>query len=430
MRLFAVLILSLLSAAPKQWNDTTRDVYVDGKLDRNVQTLATADGPRMIAVVCGDEVLILDPASKAVTRTTRENFSFNADRTAATTNAELAPLPAGDVTKIEPSTYLVRSGDRTIVVTTHQSKAGPMTVEELWTTVPVWRSIAEAYEPDAAMVEELRAVTEPTRLQVVLATWCGDSKKHVPRLLKAVEKANNPNIKIEILGVGPDFESPMREIQAASVTNVPTVIVQRGERELGRYVETPAGATIEADVVDILHARQRPHPGAIKRGAKLAEGAYLLRDAKRREEGREQFELYERPGGGTIAHSTIAKRDGSKIETWASFDAERKPRSCEVTVRANGTSTRTRYRYDNGEWYATSRGATGGIVTQVMAVPPDWSLIAPATVTYGWAKGATYVVDEGVGALRDLRFELQMRGDVPAFVRFKDGSDRRLVTLQ
>ena len=413
------LLLAAIAAGPRTWNDSIRDVYIDGRLDRSAQTLTTS-GPRMIAVLCGEEVLLLDPESKAVTKIDRAKFTLAPDR--VTAKSEALPEPAGTLLSPDGVTFVASAGERTVVVAPHQSKAGPMTIEELWGTAPVWRSIAETYEPDGAIVERLRAIAEPVRLQVVMATWCGDSRQYVPRLLKSIERAANPNITVDLRGIGPDFLSPMDFVQDANITNVPTVIVHRGSEEIGRFVETPAGTSVESDVADIVEGKAKAHPGRHERGALLSSGTYLLRDARRRVEGTERFEVYERPGGGRIAHSVIAKRGGVTVETWAAVDAGNQPRFVEVT-RRDGTVTRTRYRRAAETWSAHSRGADGGIVDQTVAMPE--AVITPASVTYLWAVGASRVyaaAEDGVGAMTRVRYEID--GDT---VRLADGSTRVLM---
>lgn len=415
----AILLAATVAAGPRTWNDSIRDVYIDGRLDRSAQTLTTSS-PRMIAVLCGEEVLLFDPESKAVSKVAKSQFTFAADRTTATSSATAEA--AGTLISPDGTTFVANANGRTIVVAPHQSKAGPMTIEELWQTAPVWRAIAETYEPDGAIVERLRGVKEPMHLQVVLATWCGDSRQHVPRLLKAIERANNANITVELTGIGPEFLSPMEVVQNANITNVPVVIVRRGETEIGRFVETPAGTTVEGDIADIAEGTIKAHPGRHERGALLSSGTYLLRDAKRKPEGTERFEIYERPGGGLIAHSFIAKKDGATIETWAAIDAEKKPRFVEVTHR-DGNVTRTRYRRAGETWAAHSRGADGGIIDQTVAMPE--AVIAPASITYLWSLGASRVyvaAENGVGAMNRTRYEVD--GDV---VRLADGSTRTLV---
>lgn len=413
-----VTLLTMTTSSPREWRDNIRDVYIDGKLDRNAQTLTTSS-PRMIAVVCGEEVLLLDPEKQTVARSAKANFTFAPDRTSATTANDVAGERAGELTHAGGSTYLARIDGKTVLLTSHQSKPGPMTIEELWATAPVWRAIADHYQPDGAIVERLRAIDQPVTLDIVLATWCGDSRQHVPRLLKSIAAAANPNISVQLIGIDAEFQKPMDVIAAKNITNVPTVIVRSGERELGRFVETPAAATVEDDVCDIVAGTPKPHRGRLERGALRASGTYLLRDARRRQIGTETFELYEKPGGGTVAHSFIAKRDGTTIETWAT------PTFVEVTTR-DGRMTRTRIRRDGENWSLHSRG-TSGIVDQAIAAPA--AFVAPATITYAWARNASfaYVVPErGVGAVAALDVRVG-EGEVPRFVKFPDGSTRVLV---
>ena len=427
MPLAALVLLSAALASPppqnRVWNDSIRDVYVDGQLQRNVQTLTTSS-PRMVAVVCGDEVMVFIPETGTVSRAPKSAFTFAADRVTATTPANLETVVTGTVIRPNDSTMFAQAEGKTLLVSAHQSKAGPMTLEELWETAPTWRAIADVYEPDGAIVERLRAIDAPVTLQVVLATWCGDSRQHVPRLLKSIARANNPNIQVELTGIGPEFVTPMAVVAGENITNVPTVIVRRNDRELGRYVETPASATIEDDVADIVRGTQKPHPSATARGKLLTSGTYVLRNG-RRITGRERFELYERPGGGTVAHSLIAKQDGTSVETWTSIDGEKKPRFVEVTHRG-ATTTRTRFRRTGDQWTAISRGTAGGIIEQTV-MSPD-AFVTPATITYAWARGnkSAYVVPEsGVGDTKTLAYEIAA-GEVPKYVKFADGTSRTL----
>jgi hypothetical protein len=418
-----VLLSAALASPPRVWNDSIRDVYVDGRLQRNAQTLTTSS-PRMIAVVCGEEVMVFTPDAGTVSRAPKSAFTFAPDRTKATTTG-LETVVAGTAVQPNDSTMFAQADGKTLLVSAHQSKAGAMTLEELWETAPVWRTIADVYEPDGAIVERLRAIDAPVTLQVVLATWCGDSRQHVPRLLKSIARAANPNIHVELTGIGPDFVTPMAVVAGENITNVPTVIVRRGDRELGRFVETPAAATVEADVADIVSGTQQPHLSRTERGKLLTSGTYVLRTG-RRVTGTERFELYERPGGGVVAHSKIARRDGTQVETWATMDGQQQPRSVEVTHRA-GTTTRTRFRRSGDQWTAISRGTTGGIIEQTVMAPA--AFIAPATITYAWARGSAsaYVVPEsGVGDTKTLAYEVGA-GEIPRYVKFADGSSRTLV---
>lgn len=415
MRLAFVLMATVLSTAPREWRDSIRDVYINGKLDRGAQTLVTSS-PRMFAIVCGDQVVYFDPQSADVSSAPKSEFAFSADRMKATSAAEPNGARAGSVVKATDSTYLATLDGKTLLITSHQSKAGPMTIDELWQTAPTWHAINETYEPDPAVIERLRKIDTPVRLQIVMATWCGDSRQHVPRLLKSIAKAANPNLTVELIGIGPDFTTPMEVVQGQNITNIPTVIVRKGENEIGRFVETPAGATVEDDIADIVNGTPKPHPGRYERGSLKTAGTYLLRNARHRVDGTEQFEVYEK-----IVHSVIRKRDGTSIETWAS------PELVEVTSRG-ATVTRARFHKTHDGWSAESRGADGGIVDQTLNTPN--AVVTPATVTYAWARNAAsaYVIPEhGMGEVRAVKMRVA-EGDVPKFVKFEDGSSRTLVT--
>jgi hypothetical protein len=419
MNVIALVLAATVAAAPapREWRDGIRDVFIDGKLERNAQTLSTSS-PRMIAVVCGEEVLLLDPEKQTVARAPKAAFAFSADRTKATTAPDLAMEAAGTLVK-SGTTYLANTGGKSVLLTQHQSKAGAMTVEELWETAPVWRAIADHYQPDGAIVERLKAIDRPVKLEVVLATWCGDSRQHVPRLLKSIALAANPNITVELIGIDAEFIQPMDVVAGKNITNVPTVIVTRNDGEVGRMIESPASASVEEDVCDIVNGTPKVHRGRLERGALLQSGTYLLRDAQKRPVGTEVFELYEKPGGGRIAHSVIAKNDGTSIETWAQATY------VEVTTRG-AKMTRTRYRRDGEAWTAISRGANG-ILEQTVAAPA--AFITPATVTYAWAREAANVFvvpEQGMGSVSALRARVD-EGEVPRMVRLGDGSTRTLV---
>ena len=81
LRLFAVCLLLAPTAlradkSPTQkWNDTTRDVWIDGELDRETQVLSCAR-PRRTAVVSPrlPYALVIDPAAKTVGKVPKEAF--------------------------------------------------------------------------------------------------------------------------------------------------------------------------------------------------------------------------------------------------------------------------------------------------------------------------------------------------------------------
>jgi thiol-disulfide isomerase/thioredoxin len=396
-----------------------------------------------------------------VVRCDRAVFAFNDDRTSATTPETFAQEPAGSLTMPDDAIYLASCGGTQILIHPHQSHAGPMTVEDLWQTAPVWKSICDHYTPDPAVVSQLRSAT-PARVTVYFATWCGDSKRAVPRFLKAVQEAGNPHLAVELFGIGPDFLSPLETIRERDLTNVPTFVVQRDAKEIGRVVETPTTATVEQDVAAILTgATLPPHPGRYARKALIASGHYELRDAHSKT-GKETWELWSTKEGGILTHSLISEGAQKTIETFAALDGHYKPDFIEVTRRDGDHVGRTRASLHDGKWQLHARGDERGLVDQTSVAPA--AVILPATITFGWPlfqeHGRDAFVmgaDDPIGAIeqmqvglagtvvpllrrrvpshrvatRTLTYEAQLDSalHVPRLVRLGDGSERRLLDV-
>ena len=453
-----LLLFALPATAALKWNDTLRDVYVNGVLTRDGQTLVNEH--RLAYLPPSGDAWIFDRDAHEVTTADRAVFTFNDDRTSATTPDTFPTRHAAAAALPDESSWLATVGATAILIYPHQSHAGPMSEADLWATAPIWKSIHDHYTPDAKVVEQLRAA-KAARVTIAFATWCGDSKRAVPRLLKALHEANNPLLQVELYGIGPEFLTPLDYIREQRLTNVPTMIVERGRNEVGRVVETPATATVEQDVAMILAGeRLPPHPGRYERKWVLASGHYAHRNA-RGESATETWELWETKDGGLLAHSMIVstKTPSKTIETFASLDAKRAPDFVEVTRRDGDHVVRTRASADHGKWTVRARGDERGLVEQTLVAPK--ALLLPATLTFGWPlfRGErevdVYVLDANgpIGAVekatvttagglimrrpkhhivtRTMGYDVSIDSalNVPVSVNMADGSERRLTDM-
>ncbi|MDI6808731.1 MAG: tetratricopeptide repeat protein [Candidatus Eisenbacteria bacterium] len=109
----------------------------------------------------------------------------------------------------------------------------------------------DQYKPSEKAVSFLSAVKTPTVIEAYLGTWCPDSEKHVPKLIKLLEKVSNPLINARYIGVDRKMTTPSGKEKGKDIKRVPTFIVYQGNREVGRIVETPK-TTIEDDLVEIF----------------------------------------------------------------------------------------------------------------------------------------------------------------------------------
>ncbi|MCK9280917.1 MAG: thioredoxin family protein [Melioribacteraceae bacterium] len=87
--------------------------------------------------------------------------------------------------------------------------------------------------------------------KIVFGSWCGDSKREVPRFIKMLETMNYDISQIELYAVDREKISPDGELEKLNVELVPTFFVFRNGEEIGRIVESPK-KSLEEDLKCIL----------------------------------------------------------------------------------------------------------------------------------------------------------------------------------
>jgi thiol-disulfide isomerase/thioredoxin len=111
--------------------------------------------------------------------------------------------------------------------------------------------------PVAGAARALASVDPGAEVTVFLGTWCEDSRREVPRLWRALDEAGG-TVPFEVRYVGVDREKkqPAELVTGSDVHYVPTFIVSRGGREVGRIVESsPRG--IERDLLALLKGEEK-----------------------------------------------------------------------------------------------------------------------------------------------------------------------------
>jgi hypothetical protein len=132
-----------------------------------------------------------------------------------------------------------------------QEILGPVTRDELLAKYPEWQAVAAAYAPAPEAVERLRAVSREVLVEVVLGTWCDDSKSHVSEFLKVLEVVDNPLLRATFVGVPEDKTKRAPYIQGKEIVKIPTFIVLIDGVEKGRIIENPV-ETMEDDLLAII----------------------------------------------------------------------------------------------------------------------------------------------------------------------------------
>jgi hypothetical protein len=109
---------------------------------------------------------------------------------------------------------------------------------------------------------------------VFLGTWCGDSRRELARLWRALDETGGTvPFDIRYIAVDEAKAQPADRIAEGRIRFVPTLIVSRGGREVGRIVEhSPNG--VEIDLLALLTGKAQGVVTASPRAAEsAAEGA-------------------------------------------------------------------------------------------------------------------------------------------------------------
>ena len=119
------------------------------------------------------------------------------------------------------------------------------------------------YLPDPEVNDKVKKlITKDISIRIFLGTWCGDSRREVPRMIKLLDGVDFPGKNLQLVALGGSDslikQSPQHEEAGKGIFRVPTIIVYRNGIELNRINEFPA-ASLETDLYTIL-SRQSYSP--------------------------------------------------------------------------------------------------------------------------------------------------------------------------
>ena len=128
---------------------------------------------------------------------------------------------------------------------------GPVTRTEL-ESYETWKTLrAQDYTPDPAAVQTIGQRGRDVRVLAIVATWCPDSKREVPRFFKIYDQAGLGTDRVTMVGVDRSKKDAEGLTLKYEILRVPTFVFFRGDREIGRVTER-AVTTLERDIAAIL----------------------------------------------------------------------------------------------------------------------------------------------------------------------------------
>jgi len=90
-----------------------------------------------------------------------------------------------------------------------------------------------------AQLARLAKFKEPITVKVFFGEWCHDSYRETPRLIRLFEQLNQDNFKVWFYALDIKKSDPLGLAREANIRRTPTIIIYRGEQEVGRILEVP-----------------------------------------------------------------------------------------------------------------------------------------------------------------------------------------------
>ncbi len=105
---------------------------------------------------------------------------------------------------------------------------------------------------DSTTIEILAPKLKDVSIKVFMGTWCSDSQREVPALYKILDAAKFDYTKLTMVAVSHDKDTPDHLEKGLDILYVPTIIIYKGDKEIGRYVEY-AQENFEKDLLAIIN---------------------------------------------------------------------------------------------------------------------------------------------------------------------------------
>ncbi|MEQ1555165.1 MAG: thioredoxin family protein [Ferruginibacter sp.] len=116
-----------------------------------------------------------------------------------------------------------------------------------------WYNINQnAYTVDLAIVSALETAKGKVQFIIFGGTWCEDTQFILPKFFKLQEKAGFADDAISFYGVDRAKKTLGNLNDAFKITNVPTIIVMKDGKEIGRVVEYGKTGKWDVEIAAIL----------------------------------------------------------------------------------------------------------------------------------------------------------------------------------
>lgn len=115
-----------------------------------------------------------------------------------------------------------------------------------------------SYETDKEVMAKLTPLLKDMTIKAFMGTWCEDSHDQTPVLYKILDEADFNYSHLELITVNRSKSTPDNLQEGFDIERVPTFIVYKNDKEIGRFVEYPR-ESVEDDLLKIVSGQPYKH---------------------------------------------------------------------------------------------------------------------------------------------------------------------------
>lgn len=106
-----------------------------------------------------------------------------------------------------------------------------------------------SYKPDEKTINEIKThIAKNAKIVIVMATWCPDSRREVPRFYKILDEIGFNEDSLTVYAVDRDKRVPNGDVDIYQIDRVSTIIYYHYNYEAGRIIESPQ-VSLEKDLL-------------------------------------------------------------------------------------------------------------------------------------------------------------------------------------
>ena len=129
---------------------------------------------------------------------------------------------------------------------------GFMNRTDLDTAFTWFKQNQQGYSPEANALKALTAKKDSINIVVFGGTWCGDTRALVPKFFSFTDAAGFSPNRITMIGVDNSKKTVHNLTDVFNVTRVPTFIVMKNGKEIGRVVEYGKYGMFDKELGEII----------------------------------------------------------------------------------------------------------------------------------------------------------------------------------